>query len=313
MKRRIFDRYVHTLSTAYRNMGVDVSSHLPAYSHLAGCNAGELPRTLMPLIRGRLDLLPAASGNLLLAEPVMRDFYFHSQKVTIPLINAQGVEWYGKSNIYNYDFIVEDSLGLLADAKAIYDFGGHQGIWAVFYAIVVGSGGRVYTFEPSIINVEASALTFLINEIDWIVNVGAGIKASELAIGANSRGFSEAPAPFGSANPASKMLIDFDGHIPLVDLGDVSWDFADFLKMDIEGYEYDVVTANPWIFDIARHMHIEIHIPHLERRGLDYRDMLKLVPFDKFDVFNSQNLQVTPIDVDTPLSGFCSLMMRRRA
>jgi hypothetical protein len=59
-------------------------------------------------------------------------------------------------------------------------------------------------------------------------------------------------------------------------------------------------------------MHVELHIPHLERRALDYRDVMRLIPFDKFEVFNCQNLQVVPVSANTELSGYCSLMMRRR-
>jgi FkbM family methyltransferase len=306
MSLRCYDRYLHSVGFVYRQLGVEVEDTFLPHHNLAGLGASDLLAALVPSIRTRLNRLAVPQGDQIIEKPGHRVMHFRSRPVIIPLLNQQAIEWYGSSSIFNYDFIVEDSLGLLDEAKVIYDLGGHQGIWAMFYSVVAGKTGRVYTFEPSTVNVEASALAFLVNDIDSIINIGAGLKT--------------APAPgvlrgipgFSEANPAAGMLIDFKGEIPLVDISTIMWDRADFLKMDIEGYEYDLVTANPWIFDVAKHLHIEVHVPHLERRNLDYRDITRMIDFDRFEVFNCQNLQVVPIVRDAELSGFCSLMLRRR-
>lgn len=305
-----YDRYKHSLTATYRQVGVEIGDTFPAASKLEGLSPVDRMSVLSPHMRERLDRLSVPQGDVVFAQPRHRVMYFRSKPVIIPLINEQAVEWYGSSPIFNYDFIVEDSLGLLAGARSVYDFGGHQGVWALFYAAAVGDAGRVYTFEPSTVNIEASALAFYVNGAHNIINIGAGVSTTQTPKPFAGIG---APSGFGEASAADKMLIDFKGTIPLVELAKVAWERADFLKMDIEGYEYDLITAHPWVFDLAHHMHVEVHIPHLERRNLDYRDVTRLIPFDQFEVFNCQNLRVEPIGPETELSGYCSLMMRRRA
>jgi hypothetical protein len=62
---------------------------------------------------------------------------------------------------------------------------------------------------------------------------------------------------------------------------------------------------------LAENIHLELHIPHLERRGLDYRDVTAVLPFEEFEIHNSEGGDLQLVTRDTALSGYCSLMMRR--
>jgi hypothetical protein len=139
-------------------------------------------------------------------------------------------------------------------------------------------------------------MLFFVNSVSNVVNFGAGV---------GSRG--------RSGLSTKGLLVDSvrSDDLELVDIRDVAWDHADFLKMDIEGFEYDILTANPWVFDLATHLHIELHIPHLVARGLDYRKVTSLIPYDRFDVFNHSGCH--HVYADTSLSGFCGLMLRRKS
>ncbi len=231
----------------------------------------------------------------MLADAQVRTVELLGREVYWPIVNQQGLEWYGASPVAACDFLQEAALGLHDNAQVIYDFGGHHGVWAQYYSMAVGPTGRVYSYEPSIVNIEVSALLLLLNSAANVVNFA-------MAIGAGG-------------NPLEhrqSMLVDFvdPNSLEIVDFRNTTWDYADFLKMDIEGYEYDVITANPYLFDLARHMHIEVHIPHLERRGLDYRKIIELIPFDKFEVYNHD--RNNPVRPDTPLSGYCGLLLKRK-
>lgn len=178
----------------------------------------------------------------------------------------------------------------------------------MYYALLAGTGGRVVCFEPSIMNIEVSALLFLINGATTIVNIGAAIGAgpSPSARHPFADGFSETA-------PNSGMLTgSISENGPVIDLRDYAWEHADFLRMDIDGFEYDIITRNPWIFDLATNMHIKVHIPRLLNRGLDYRDIIDLIPFDQFTILNYQDATSIEIGKSTPLSGTCNLMMKRR-
>lgn len=318
-----YEQYVHTLTMAYRQFGVEagpitssiVESGARALSEIAKGSPGSAVETgevdqrayeaviaIAAQVRRRLGLLPHPLGDQILNDPLIRLLTVEGERgapvsILIPILNQQGKDWYAQAPLENFDFIVEQSIGLLDGARTIYDFGTHHGVWSAFYSLRAGGAGFVWAFEPSILNVEISALLFLLNDISNVVNVAA-------AVGTRTDHRSRASA--------NGMLVDFVDNVHVVDIRLVAWHKADFLKMDIEGFEYDILTECPWIFDLATHMHVELHIPHLERRGLDYRDVTRLIPFDKFDIGNYQAGALTRIGADTPLAGYCSLMMKRQ-
>jgi FkbM family methyltransferase len=272
-----------------------IDATVPPFGEIAPLSVDAVVEQFVPTIRRRLDMVDADLSKCLLPSPRIRTIDLRSKRVAWPIVNQQGLEWYGASPLDNFDFQIEDALGLHQDAKVVYDFGGHHGIWALYYSLVVGAQGRVYSFEPSIINIEVSSLLFLVNSVSNVINIGAGVAAQSKG-GLSSTG----------------ILVDFvqSDDLELIDVRNIAWDRADFLKMDIEGFEYDILTNNPWVFELATNLHIELHIPHLANRGLDYRKVTALIPFDQFDVFNHGLDQ--PVHADTKLSGFCGLMLRRK-
>jgi FkbM family methyltransferase len=299
-----YQQYVHTLGMAYRQYAVDqdkVAASIEPFSALESLTRAEVVTRIAERIRLRLDLLPEPLGHQIIETPFIRSITFDDiTTILIPILNQQGIEWYSEAPHQNFDFTVERKLGLLDGAKVIYDFGGHHGVWAAYYAKTVGDNGYVYSYEPSILNVEISSLLFLINDLANVVNTAT-------AVGTHTH------HGVGASDASKGMLIDFvSDDIRVIDVRSIAWHKADFLKMDIEGFEYDLLTECPWIFDLATNMHIELHIPHLERRSLDYRDVTRLLPFDEFEVHNSHGLSLEPVTADTPLSGYCSLMMKRR-
>lgn len=292
-----YERYCHTIRMAYRARGADQATVDQSFldsSLLSNLSAEEIIQAVYPTIKARLQAYCGSLCKDFLRAPLTRQMTFLGRNVVVPILNKQGKEWYFESPMSLYDFVEESALGLHENCQVVYDFGGHHGIWALYYSILVGPGGRVYSFEPSIINVEVSSLLFLANRAANVVNVAA-------AIGTRA-----------SRDESSKMIVDFvsPDSIQVASIRDVCWDKADFLKMDIEGFEYDLITENPWIFDLATHHHIELHIPHLIARNLNYQDVVAKIPFEKFDVFNHKD--ENRVYADTPLEGFCSLMLRRK-
>lgn len=308
MQIHLYARYRHTLKMAYRQQGIrdaEIVSTFPEFDFVEKLAPQALVAELAKGAKRRLNLLSEPKGGQILDTPGLRRLTIGPHEILIPLVNQQGVEWYSTAPPSNFDFLIETQLGLLDGAEVIYDFGAHHGVWSMYYALIAGPGGRVTCFEPSIINVEVSAMLFLVNGGATITSVGA-------AIGAGPDPFAD-PASPAPASASHGMLVDFvSGDLPVVDLRDAAWERAGFLKMDIEGFEHDVIVRNPWIFDLAENMHIEVHIPHMIHRGLDYRQIIDLIPFDQFTVVNYQDGKLTEIVRDTPLSGYCSLMMKRR-
>jgi hypothetical protein len=99
--------------------------------------------------------------------------------------------------------------------------------------------------------------------------------------------------------------------IRLLKADEIMWEPADFVKIDIEGFEWDMLRSFP-LFHHCRNVHLELHIPHLERRGLDYREIVRLIPFDLVQVRNYKGLRLTEVGPDDTLEGYCSLLITPR-
>jgi len=298
-----YRRYLHTIQSAYRSLGLvegfdPGALFLPEFEELNQSPdwVGVLTR-LADFARSRLAIVDQCLADQIYSEPEIRSVYFHNRQISIPILNQQATEWYGTSSIYNYDFVVETFLGMHQNAETIYDIGAHQGVWSAYYSkIVAEQGGRVYSFEPSIINIECSAILHLINNNVNVVNIPYGIGQQTEIL----------------QKDGSDLLIDFVSHnIGLIRLQDIMWEPPDFIKVDIEGFEFELIECFPEIFNLCDQIHLELHIPHLERRNIDYRTVTRHIPFDQTRVLNYQGGQITEISESDELQGFCSLFVTR--
>ena len=85
------------------------------------------------------------------------------------------------------------------------------------------------------------------------------------------------------------------------------------MKIDIEGYEYNLVMGSPHFFDMADNIYLELHIPFLQERGLNYREIYERIPFDRFRVRTPAFGLFRDLGPDDELEGFCPVMLTRHS
>jgi FkbM family methyltransferase len=283
------------LISAYKWYGVDLTEgNFLSSTQLTEANLEQKATLLFERSKQRLEIL-GHSGSLL-EDPVVVCRRFGQIDINVCAINQQGVDWYIVSEVTNYDFMIEESNGLLPSSGKIIDLGAHQGLWSMYYCLR-DKRTQVTCFEPSIINIEALCINMVLNCVDnlQVVPMAAGVKSSEVA-----------------RDASDSMLVDFvGGGFPVVNFQTFCGGYVDFMKVDIEGFEYDLISNCSNFFELARNFHLELHIPHLKRRNLDYKDVYERIPFDKFDVTDWQSGSPVIVHAASELDGYCSLMMRR--
>ena len=176
--------------------------------------------------------------------------------LNIAIINSQAADWYGSEDAVGaFDFLIEEQKGLFARCNSYLDLGAHQFIWSCYYAMR-SSNTSVCAFEPSTVNVIIGLFNSLINNVIEQVTVFP---------------FAVAASDEEGSTEAGKMLVDFVKEPVRTCRLDVCAEYSfDFVKVDIEGYEFELLGDPDFLSRIAgaKHVHLEVHLGHLIKRNV---------------------------------------------
>jgi FkbM family methyltransferase len=149
--------------------------------------------------------------------------------------------------------------------KTVYDVGGYEGVFSLFFARRIGASGRLITFEPNPVNYATIVANVSLNGF-------SNVEVRPIALGAEP---GSATLVFPTDETARGSLVgDIQSQIKRekhVDTVDVPLDTIDrlvagglpapqFVKIDVEGLELDVLRGMANV--IASHrpaLYIEIH------------------------------------------------------
>lgn len=259
---------------------------------------GVLPQFLLEQMRARLGMLAPELVEQVCDEVHTRTLSFLGSPTLLLLSTRQSVEWFSQCSVFNFDFVAESLFGLHDDARVILDLGGHVGVWSLYYSRVVGRrGGYVYCYEPSMLNVEAALAQFLANGLDNVLL---------------------SPRPIGprsnlNAGPDALMVDYVTNMAGFASIEEAILLRPDFVKIDIEGFEYELITEFPQLLQMVPNVHLELHVDHLTRRGLDWRKVMAKIPFDTHSVWLYRGLEMFKLDPTAHLEGYCSIFISEEA
>jgi FkbM family methyltransferase len=137
------------------------------------------------------------------------------------------------------------------EGQTIYDVGAFQGILTLFFAQQAGDRGRVIAFEPHPANYERVVENVKLNDFSNVTirNIGLGRARGELELMAPAEGL----AGRASASEDIKRAFESQGldinvfTVPVnsldEEIADSSLPDPDFVKIDVEGLELDVLQG----------------------------------------------------------------------
>lgn len=158
--------------------------------------------------------------------------------------------------------------------KVIYDIGGYKGIFSIFFAIKSIPDGKVYVFEPNYKNYQILMENIRINHVKNVIayNIGVGEKnyKTKMAVRKNNYATSSIDDKIAEQIIGEEGSEYFDVEIVTLDkyVTDKSLPYPQFVKIDVEGVEYDVLLGMRNILESCKpELFIEIH-------GIDNNDKL---------------------------------------
>lgn len=190
--------------------------------------------------------------------------------------NVTGKSWYNFRN----DPCQEMAFAkhhLMRPGAVVIECGAHHGAQTILLSRWVGDTGRVIAVEPmpenlSILrrNIELNGLTNV-----TVVEKAAGSESGQLFMAANSN---------GSVRTTGRNSIAVES----ITLDQLSKDLGvtpDFIKIDVEGFEYQILEGCKSILRTIPAVFVEVHTMTLPRYGKVFEDLWTLMNADQYDIF----------------------------
>lgn len=174
---------------------------------------------------------------------------------------------------------------MIAPGDRVLECGAHHGFTTILIAHWIGPSGRLTAFEASPSSAEILSRNIELNRLGDRVTVEAkavGSRAGSLTFTDESNAVA-LTAPFA---PGSR--------VPVVPLDDYAHLSPTLLKLDVEGFEIEVLRGAERVLRRRPKLAIEVHVDMLRRYGRRADDLLELVPPTSYDLWIQLGADETP-------------------
>jgi FkbM family methyltransferase len=198
------------------------------------------------------------------------------EKYNFYIGSALGKSWYNSKidNSYEMEFVRRH---LLKPGAVVIECGAHHGAQSILLSRWVGPQGKVVAVEPMPENVSILNKNIEINRLSNVIVV-------EKAVGRQDNQLSMALKSNASVRPGGKHTISV-GSITLDALAEKLKIMPTLLKIDVEGYEYEILEGSRSILATTPAVFVEVHTLTLQRYGRKFEDLWKFIDPNNYDIF----------------------------
>ncbi len=201
--------------------------------------------------------------------------------------DADARDWYDHDNTdseYSEMRFIKDKIIKAGDI--VLECGGHHGFTAILLSKWVGDKGKVITFEPNPQNVAILNRNIEINKL-------TNIDVEQKAVG--SKNGKIIIAPFSNAMVTSNSI--FKGiEVELVKLDRYIHLNPTFLKIDVEGYEVEVLKGAKNMLKRSPKLAIEIHAEKLYEYQSSVDELISLIGLNRYNCWVKWNDREKPLE-----------------
>ena len=195
---------------------------------------------------------------------------------------------------FQTDYEAENFSFLKAVCKkngTVLDIGAHIGLFSSITAKVIGSRGKIYAFEPTSNTIAVLQQTIRINRLEHIVEpikqaMGKEVGTTTFFISDNEADNSNSLVSYKVDREINGVEVDIntiDNFVSSMELASV-----DFIKIDAEGAEYDVLKGGIDVFNALRPFCIlAIHPEPIAKKGDKMEDIYDLLVQLNYKIFHN--------------------------
>lgn len=197
------------------------------------------------------------------------------EHIQVHIADLFGQFWYGRPHEWKELVWVRDHL--LRPGDIAIDVGTNHGITGVLFARWVGLTGRVIGFDGLPSNVEAA-------RINANLNGASNFEVRHAALGSAPGQVRFVKQPNGAVWTEGQGDVETI-EVPLVRLDDeLQGGRADFLKIDVEGYEAEVLRGARDTLKQVPSLDLEIHCACFPDAVAGVREVLALLPLERYEI-----------------------------
>ena len=206
----------------------------------------------------------------------------------------------------------ESICSLVKAGQTMFDIGAHIGEVSLRGARQVGEAGKVFSFEPN-----PTIYAQLVSNVNFNADLSSRITCVNSAVG-RDRGHVHM-VQSDPRNPGTVSVAHIGSseecicHVPILSIDQYVCEHGiekiDFIKIDVEGYECDVIIgASRTIAKWRPRLYVEVCDVHQRRQGRSAKELIDLLVSLKYDVMSypeRRRIEVRDLGPDTFLNALC--------
>jgi FkbM family methyltransferase len=199
------------------------------------------------------------------------------EKIELLISDLFAKHWYDRPQDFDsWQELVWLKEHVLKQGDIVADCGANIGFTGLFFAKCIGSQGRVVGFEALPSNADVARKNIELNRV-------CNFEIRNQAVGSHSGFIEFSDYPNGSVGKTEGCRTI---SVPVVSLDEAfPEEKPTFLKIDVEGYEIDVLKGATEILKTRPKLEIEIHCASFSDRLSSVTELLSLLPLADYETF----------------------------